>query len=98
AAAVPFAGPGETVEAKMIARNKGFFKMELEKVVTPSPHRVVPRCKYAGRCGGCAWQQFDYAYQLELKRGLVNDALEAAGIGRRIEAVSPAVEIFNYRN
>lgn len=97
-AAVPFAAPGETVEAKMVSRDKGFFKMELESVITPSVHRVTPPCKYAGKCGGCAWQQFDYAYQLELKRGLVNAALENAGIGRVIEAVVPAVETFNYRN
>lgn len=97
-AAVPFTAPGETVEASLISRDKTAFKMKLEQIITPSPHRITPRCKYAGKCGGCAWQQFDYAYQLELKRGLVNDALEAAGIGRRIEAVVPAKETFNYRN
>ncbi len=96
--AVPFAAPGETVEASMVARGQGAFKMRLENVVTASPHRIAPKCRYAGKCGGCAWQQFDYAYQLELKRGLVNHALSAAGIDRRIEAVVPAASTFYYRN
>lgn len=95
---VPFAVPGETVEATLVKRRQGKLGLALDRVVTPSPHRIAPRCRYAGKCGGCAWQQFDYGYQLELKRGLVNDALEAAGIGRRIEAVAPAASLFHYRN
>lgn len=97
-ALVPFAVPGETVEATLVKRRQGKLRFALDRVTAPSPRRVVPRCRYAGKCGGCAWQQFDYAYQLELKRGLVNDALETAGIGRRIDAVIPAASIFGYRN
>lgn len=98
AACVPFAAPGEEVEATLVKRRQGVLKLDLDRVLKASPHRIEPRCRYAGKCGGCAWQQFDYAFQLELKRGLVNDALDAAGIGRRIEAVVPAVSTFHYRN
>lgn len=97
-AAVPFAAPGEDVEAKLVARRQGILKMDLERLITPSPHRVVPKCRYAGKCGGCAWQQLDYAYQLELKKGLMNDALDTAGLGRPIDAVEPAPSTFYYRN
>lgn len=97
-AAVPFAAPGEDIEAKLVARRQGILKMDLERIITPSPHRVAPKCRYAGKCGGCAWQQLDYAYQLELKKGLMNDALDAAGLGRPIDAVEPAPEAFYYRN
>lgn len=95
---VPFAFPGEEVEASLVARAQGAFKMRLENVITASPKRVAARCRYAGKCGGCAWQQFDYTAQLELKRGLVNDALASAGIEQRIEAVIPAISPFYYRN
>ncbi len=95
---VPFTVPGEEVEASLVARAQGKFKMRLESVMTPSPHRVQAKCRHAGKCGGCAWQQFDYEFQLGLKRGLVNDALAAAGITQRIEAVIPAVSTFYYRN
>lgn len=97
-ACVPFAAPGEEVEATLVKRAQGVLRMRLERVVKPSPHRVEARCPYAGKCGGCAWQQFDYAQQRELKRGLVNAALEAAGLGRRIDEVSPAPSLFYYRN
>lgn len=97
-ACVPFAAPGEEVEATLVKRAQGQLRMRLERVIKASPARVTPRCPYAGKCGGCAWQQFDYAAQLEWKRGLVNAALEAAGIGPRIEAVSPAPSLFYYRN
>ena len=97
-AAVPFAAPGEDIEAKLVARRQGILKMDLERLITPSPHRVAPKCRYAGKCGGCAWQQLDYAYQLELKKGLMNDALDAAGLGRPIDAVEPAPAAFYYRN
>lgn len=97
-AAVPFAAPGEEIEAKLVARRQGVLKMDLARVITPSPHRITPRCRYAGKCGGCAWQQLDYAYQLELKKGLMNDALDAAGLGRPIDAVEPAPSAFYYRN
>ncbi len=94
----PFAVPGEEVEARMVARRQGVSKMEIERVVTPSPARVTPRCQYAGRCGGCAWQQFDYALQLELKRGLVNKSLESCNAGTTIDAVIPSPSLYYYRN
>jgi 23S rRNA (uracil-5-)-methyltransferase RumA len=93
-----FTVPGEEVEARLVARKQGVLRMEVENVLVPSPHRVAPRCPYVGKCGGCAWQQFDYGYQLELKRGLVNKALEAGGLTDRIDAVVPSPDLFYYRN
>ncbi|MBI4457515.1 23S rRNA (uracil(1939)-C(5))-methyltransferase RlmD [Candidatus Uhrbacteria bacterium] len=93
-----FTIPEEVVEARLLSRRQGKLMFQVERVVEPSPARVTPRCPYAGRCGGCAWQQFDYGRQIELKRGLVNAALAAGGIRHRIEAVMPAPELFYYRN
>lgn len=95
-AVVPFAVPGESVEATLVKRDSLELRMRLNQVLTPSPARVTPRCKYAGRCGGCAWQQFSYEAQLEMKLGLVNKAL--ATIDTHVDAVIPAVSLFEYRN
>ncbi len=98
AACANFTVPGEEVEARLVARRHGMLRMEIENVLVASPHRVAPRCPYAGKCGGCAWQQFDYAYQLSLKRDLVNRAFAAGGLAERIDAVIPAPDLFYYRN
>lgn len=95
-AIVPFAAPGENVEASLVKREHGELRMRLERVITPSSARVEARCRYAGRCGGCAWQQFSYDAQLEWKRGAVNAALAPLGVS--IDAVVPAEQLYDYRN
>lgn len=97
-ACVSFAAPGEEMEATLLRRDKGAFILKAERVVAPAPSRIEPQCSYAGKCGGCAWQQFDYASQLGWKRDLVNDTFSSAGIDMRIEAVIPAASQFYYRN
>ncbi len=93
-----FTVPGEEVEGTAFSRKQGVMLINTDRVVTPSPRRVEARCPYAGSCGGCLGQQFDYGLQLELKKDLINRTLEAAGLGRPIEAVVPAPEQYYYRN
>ncbi len=50
---VPFVIPGEVVEAEVTEVKKKFARARLVRVVTASPERVEPRCKYFGQCGGC---------------------------------------------
>lgn len=93
-----FCVPGETVEGTFYARKQGVKLITTEKIVRPSPYRVAAPCPYAGRCGGCLWQQFDYKHQLELKRELINRALEAGGLTERIRDVIPCPSQTYYRN
>ena len=51
----------------------------LEKVITPSPHRVEPRCPVFFKCGGCQLQHMSYSAQLEFKRQLVQNCLKKLG-------------------
>ncbi|OIO51209.1 MAG: 23S rRNA (uracil-5-)-methyltransferase RumA [Parcubacteria group bacterium CG1_02_58_44] len=97
-AGVPFTVPGELVEASFVGRRKGVKKFHLEKVLRPSPERIAPTCPHAGICGGCAWQHIEYEFQLELKRRLVNEALERGGLPERIETVLPSPQTLGYRN
>lgn len=75
--AVPGALPGEEVEVDPHPTARG--TVTLVRVVEASPHRVSPRCRHAGECGGCSWQHVEYGEQLRLKRErvqfLVNEAL-----------------------
>ena len=73
---VPFTLPGERVRARVFRNHKNFSEADLVAVLTPSPHRVAPRCTLYGRCGGCQYQHLAYAEQLAWKRRQVAELLE----------------------
>jgi 23S rRNA (uracil1939-C5)-methyltransferase len=77
---VNYALPGEVVEAEPRGRQGGVAVARAVEVVEASPHRVVPPCPYFGDCGGCQWQHAAYAYQLEMKRQVVEEAWSRAGL------------------
>lgn len=93
---VRFSAPGDAVRATVTRRESGAVIAQLTEVVSPSPHRIDPRCPYVGTCGGCPLQFVDYPAQLAQKRELVNKAL--GDIPLHIEAVDASPEIFYFRN
>ncbi|MBO7514073.1 MAG: 23S rRNA (uracil(1939)-C(5))-methyltransferase RlmD [Lachnospiraceae bacterium] len=60
-----------------VMKNYGYAKM-LE-VLQPSPDRVPARCPVARACGGCQFQELDYACQLRVKREKVIRKLRHIG-------------------
>src|SRR5512135_3784041 len=60
--------PGDTVRIRITKTKKKFAEAESLGVITPSPLRVEPRCRYFGTCGGCKWQNVAYQAQLDFKR------------------------------
>ena len=76
---VPYAIPGEQVEATVWRKTGDYFEADLKRVVTPSPDRVEPPCPYYTRCTGCEWQHIAYSRQLEIKAELVADHLRRTG-------------------
>ena len=97
---VPFVITGETVEAEITEVKKNFARAKLLRVVTPSPERVAPECKYFGACGGCQYQHIDYAAQLDFKHKQISDLFERVGkISREVVApVLPCPSPYGYRN
>jgi 23S rRNA (uracil1939-C5)-methyltransferase len=71
--------PGERVEWLRSKRARNFDEGRLERVVTPSPDRVVPRCAHFGVCGGCALQHLSAQRQIEFKHKQLVDALSRIG-------------------
>jgi tRNA/tmRNA/rRNA uracil-C5-methylase (TrmA/RlmC/RlmD family) len=97
---VPYVIDGETVSANITRERKKFLEAELESIVTPSPHRVEPRCPYFGRCGGCAYQHIDYEHQLALKWRQVKETLRRIG-GLKEPPMRPFIPSpieYEYRN
>ena len=76
---VPYVIDGESVLASITEEHKKFLEAQLEDIVTPSPHRVEPRCPYFGRCGGCVYQHIEYEHQLALKWRQVKETLRRIG-------------------
>ncbi len=75
---VPYALPGETVEAEAVAGHPD--RRHLLRVIEPSPERIAPFCPHFGVCGGCAIQHWQPDRYREWKRGLVVEALAQAGL------------------
>ena len=94
--------PGEIVQAEIISRKKDFSIAKLIKVLQESNGRIIPKCKYYGKCGGCQLQHADYNLQLELKINLVRDAMtRLGGFDKNLFenlTCEPSPEIWNYRN
>ena len=74
---VPYALPGERVQARLVDDRKRYAVGELVQVLTPSPQRATPPCPYfgPGKCGGCQWQHINYPAQLAYKEKIVRDQL-----------------------
>jgi len=77
---VNYALPGEVVEAEPRGRQGGVAVAAATRVLEASPHRVAAPCPYFGACGGCQLQHAEYSHQLELKRQVVAEAWERAGL------------------
>ena len=71
--------PGEVVEVEVTSRKRNFSLAQTLRVLRPNPGRVEPRCPVFGTCGGCQLQHASYALQLEIKAGIVRDALRRIG-------------------
>ncbi|MCF0120966.1 MAG: 23S rRNA (uracil(1939)-C(5))-methyltransferase RlmD [Oscillospiraceae bacterium] len=90
---------GETCEVKILKATKSVAYARLERILTPSEHRVTPECPYFGKCGGCTLMNIDYAHELELKRRRVEDAVRRiGGIDLAVERINGSPNVLRYRN
>ena len=95
---------GDTVEAKIMKAKKNYAYARLEKVITPSPFRVEPKCTYHRQCGGCQIQALAYEKQLEFKANKVRNHLLRIGgfqevlLDRVMEPIVGMEEPYHYRN
>ncbi|MEE4257372.1 MAG: 23S rRNA (uracil(1939)-C(5))-methyltransferase RlmD [Bacteroidales bacterium] len=97
---VPFVVPGDVVDIQVVKKKKNYFEGRAEKFHKYSEKRIDPQCRHFGICGGCKWQNMDYADQLHYKQKQVVDNLER--IGRlKFPEVMPILgseKIYHYRN
>lgn len=91
--------PGDRVAATVFRRKRQYAEARAEAVLRPSPARVTPRCEHVPICGGCRFQDLDYAEQLRHKERQVEECLaHLGGLTAAVRPVVPAPERFHYRN
>jgi 23S rRNA (uracil1939-C5)-methyltransferase len=85
--------PGDEILYELTRKKRLPKKGRLLEVITPSPHRIAPRCAHARTCGGCCWQQMDYSAQLKEKEARVYKAF-----GIHPDPIIPCDTPYAYRN
>ncbi len=97
---VPKTLPGEEVEVLYRPENPPRARIELKRIVHPSPHRQPPPCPYFDACGGCHLQHLVYPEQLRYKQQMVRrHFLEYPQLRRvTIHPVEGMPHPFYYRN
>lgn len=95
---------GDTVEVRITKCKKNYGYGRVEKVVTPSPFRVEPRCVFHRQCGGCQIQAMQYERQLVYKQDKVRENLLRIGgfspeeIDAVMEPIVGMEKPWHYRN
>ena len=85
---------------RLVEDKRGYARGALVELLQASPQRIAPRCAHFGVCGGCHYQQLDYAAQLELKSAVLRDQFNRiAGVAEPpLRAMVAAPGAWNYRN
>jgi 23S rRNA (uracil1939-C5)-methyltransferase len=96
---VALAAKGDQLLVKINQKKGKTAFAEIVEIIEPSPERTEPRCPYFGACGGCNFQQLNYAAQMDAKVEIIRDCLMRIG---RINYEREIIKIasprdYNYR-
>lgn len=95
---------GDKAKIRVTRIKKNYAYGRLEKVLTPSPFRVEPKCAFHRQCGGCQIQAMSYERQLQLKESKIRNNLIYIGkfspemLEEVMEPIVGMEEPFYYRN
>lgn len=97
---VPFVVPGDVVDVQILKSKKNYEEGVAVRFHKYSDKRIEPPCSHFGMCGGCKWQNMDYAEQCRYKQQQVEDNLVRIGHLDipQIEPIIASDKIFFYRN
>jgi len=95
---IPLTLPGEEARVRIVEDKRSYATAEPEKIVSPSPSRVQPRCPHFGICGGCSYQHATYEAQLIFKEQILRETLQRAAVSPPEQIEIVAREPWGYRN
>ena len=97
---IPLSVPGDILRVRIREIKKRMAFAEIVEVRQRGLKRIEAPCEYFGTCGGCDFQQMNYAEQLTAKTGIIRDCLHRIG---KIEyeaeiPIIPSPQEFAYRS
>jgi 23S rRNA (uracil1939-C5)-methyltransferase len=95
---VPLTLPGEQARIRIMEDKRSYATAEPEEIVSASKYRVQPACPHFGICGGCSYQHGSYEAQLELKKQILLETFQRAGVPHPEQIEVLAGEPWGYRN
>lgn len=81
--------PGEEVVIEYVARSRRYDQARVIEINRASSDRVVPRCEYFDRCGGCSLQHLGSGAQIAYKQQTLLDNLQRIGHVAPAEVLAP---------
>lgn len=92
--------PGDICDIQVTKKKKSYLEGRVKKVVQKSPIREEAFCAHFGVCGGCKWQEMNYAKQTEFKQKQVHDNFKHLGKFEfpEIETILGSEKTKYYRN
>ena len=95
---VPYSVPGDLLDVEIAPGGSVFFG-RIRGIEHPSSFRKTAQCDAFGICGGCDFDNMEYSYELEVKRGiLVEDLVRIAGMEALELAPHVIATQYRYRN
>ena len=91
---------GDRVSVRLVDLKKQYAYGKLQKLLSPSPHRLRPPCIVADKCGGCQWQHINETYQRTVKQNHVIESLERIGRFKNppVAPILAQETVLGYRN
>ncbi len=96
---VPKTVTGDILKVQIVKVLNSYAFGKVLEIMTPSSERTDVMCPQYEKCGGCSLMHINYNYQLEIKRGIINNALKRiGGFSEEVSEMIPAPSQFRYRN
>jgi 23S rRNA (uracil1939-C5)-methyltransferase len=92
--------PGQKVRARITKKKKSYLEARKLVVIDESPNSVPARCEHFNDCGGCTFQNLDYAHQLSEKENQIKELFYRIGKFKNINiaSIQECNNQFHYRN
>ncbi|MBP3248803.1 MAG: 23S rRNA (uracil(1939)-C(5))-methyltransferase RlmD [Ruminococcus sp.] len=96
---VPETAVGDVIELRIVKVMSSYAFGIVEKILTPSPDRILPDCPVYKKCGGCVYRHISYEAECRAKDTVVRDAFtRLGGLSPQFDSFISAEETCRYRN